>query len=70
LVDFSASEFYVPMFQNTLSVPSSYVVEAGRMLTPPMKMEQSVLNVGIYNSDARESPSRKNTTSPRSLSCG
>jgi hypothetical protein len=33
------------------------------LLTPPMKMEQTVFrNVGIYNSDAAESPKRKNTT--------
>ena len=35
----SASEFFMPTFQNTLSVPSS---QAGRYDYPPMKMEQSV----------------------------
>ena len=44
LGDSKTSEFYVPKFQNTLSVPSSQVV----LLTPPMKIQQKRVfrNVG------------------------
>jgi hypothetical protein len=37
--------------------------EESFLLIPPMKMEQTVSrNVSIQNSNARESPKRKNTT--------
>ena len=39
-----ASEFYMPTFRNTLSVPSSYAGRYEEILYtyPPLKMEQSV----------------------------
>ena len=47
--DSSASDLYMPTFRNTLSVPSS-------------KADRVFRNVGIYKSDAGESPKRKQTT--------
>ena len=56
LGDSLASDLYMPTFRNTLSVPSSKADLS-------LKMEQIVFrNVGIYKSDAGESPKRKQTT--------
>jgi hypothetical protein len=51
-----ASEYYMPTYQNTLSVPSSYLpaYEDGTA--------RVLRNVGIQNSDAGELPRRKHTT--------
>jgi len=46
--NFPASEFYMPTFRNTVSVPSG--------------TDTVLWNVGIYNSDAGELPRRKHTT--------
>jgi len=45
---------YMPTFRNTLSVPSSKAFEDGT--------DRVFRNVGIYKSDAGESPKRKQTT--------
>ena len=53
-----ASDLYMPTFRNTLSLPSS---KAG---TPAFEdgTDRVFQNVGIYKSDAGESPKRKQTT--------
>jgi len=48
LGDSLASDLYMPTFQNTLSVPDG--------------TDRVFQNVGIYKSDAGESPKRKQTT--------
>jgi len=65
LVNSPVSEFYMPTFQNTMSVPSSKAGSYEEFFHTdlPMKMEQTVFwNIGIYNSDAGELPRRKHTT--------
>ena len=47
-----ASDLYMPTFRNTLSVPSAFEDGTDRVFR----------NVGIYKSDAGESPKRKQTT--------
>ena len=54
LGDSPASDLYMPTFRNTLSVPSSKAFEDGT--------DRVFRNVGIYKSDAGESPKRKQTT--------
>jgi hypothetical protein len=55
------SEFYIPTFRNTLSVPSSY---AGRFFIPTFlwRWNRVFRNVNIWNSDAGELPRRKYTS--------
>ena len=50
-----APELYVPTFRNTLS-------HLGRRCKPAHEHGIVFRNVGTYNSDAEESPKRKNTT--------
>jgi len=45
------SEFYMPTFRNTLSVPSSYL--------PAYEDGTVFRNVGIYNSEAGELPRKR-----------
>ena len=52
LGDSPASDLYMPTFWNTLSVPSAFEDGTDRVFR----------NVGIYKSDAGESPKRKQTT--------
>jgi hypothetical protein len=58
--DYPASELYVLTFQYTLSVPSSWVVQAGRILPACMTYEDGTdsvcHNVGTYRSDAGDHP--------------
>ena len=56
LGDSPASDLYMLTFQNTLSVPSS---KAGAFEDGTDRVFR---NVGIYKSDAGESPKRKQTT--------
>ena len=49
-----ASDLYMPTFLNTLDVPSLKAFEDGT--------DRVFRNVGIYKSDAGESPKRKQTT--------
>ena len=56
LGDSPASDLYMPTFRNTLSVPSS---KAGAFEDGTDRVFR---NVGIYKSDAGESPKRKQTT--------
>ena len=53
--DSPASDLYMPTFRNTLSVPS---------FTPAFEdgTDRVFRNVGLYKSDAGESPKRKQTT--------
>ena len=61
LGDSLASDLYMLTFRNTLSVPSS---KAGVKFTPAFEdgTDRVFRNVGIYKSDAGESPKRKQTT--------
>ena len=54
--DSPASEFYLPTFRNTLSVPSY-----GWYVTYEDGTDSVFRNVGKRYSDAGESPKRKNT---------
>ena len=59
----SVSEFCMPKFQNTLSLPSS---QAGRQSSYLPAFEDGIdrvfRNICTYNSDSGELPSRKRTT--------
>jgi len=57
LGDSPTSEFYIPTFRNTLSVPLIPAYTAYEDGTDIV-----FRNVGIHNSDAGESPKRKNIT--------
>ena len=52
LGDSPASDLYMPTFRNTLSVPPAFEDGTDRVFR----------NIGIYKSDAGESPKRKQTT--------
>ena len=57
-----ASEFYMPTFRDTLSVPSSQAGSYEEILTCLRRWNRVSRNVGIYNSEAGELPRRKHTT--------
>jgi hypothetical protein len=59
-----ASQFYVPTFRNTLSVPPSQAGRYEEFIIPTRlwRWDRVFRNVGTYNSDARQLPRRKHTT--------
>jgi len=58
-----ASEFYVPVFRNTLFHLTAFSSQLFFLLTPPMKMGLTECSkTSEQNSNAGESPKRKNTT--------